>query len=63
MIHSSDRGFQPKVRMIGHFRTRYFFSGARFSDAHPTDHPVDHPMFILLTAGPDRDDTIILASS
>ena len=63
MIHPSDRGFHPKVRMIGHFRTRYFFSGAICFDFHPTDHPMDHPRIILPISEPDRDEEIILASS
>ena len=63
MIHPSDMGFHPKVRMIGHFRTRYVFSGTIFFDVHPTDHPMDHPRIILQISELDRDDTIILASS
>ena len=63
MIHPSAMGFHPNVRMIGHFRTRYFFSGAIFFDFHPSDHPMDHPRIILQSSEPDRDDAIILASS
>ena len=63
MIHPSDRGFHHKVRMIGHFRTHYFFSEAIFFYCHPTDHPMDHPRIILPISEPDRDEGIILASS
>ena len=56
MIHPSDRGFHPKVRMIGHFRTRYFFSGAICFDFHPTDHPMDHPRIILPISEPDPEE-------
>ena len=63
MSRPGDRGCHPKVRMIGHFWTRYFFSGAIFFDFHPTDHPMDHPRIILQISEPDRDGTIILVSS
>ena len=63
MIHPCHGGIHPKVRMIGHDRTRYFFSGAVCLDVHPTDDPMDHPRITLQISEPDRDDTIILESS